>query len=48
MTVNNMPNIVYPHPVLTPIIGRPTNSNLQILQTELFANALSVEDNTVI
>jgi hypothetical protein len=34
--------INYPHPVLTPIIGRPTNGTVQLLQAELYANARSV------
>ena len=34
--------IAFPHETLTPIIGKPTNKNLRLLNTELVANALSV------
>lgn len=29
----------FPHPVLTPVVSRPTNTSLQLLQKELYANA---------
>jgi hypothetical protein len=32
----------FPTPVLTPIVGRPTNSTLQILQKQLYQNARSI------
>jgi hypothetical protein len=36
------PTLVFPTPVLTPIVGRPTNSTLQIMQQQLYQNARSV------
>jgi hypothetical protein len=33
------PPIAYPHPVLTPIIGDPTNASLTILKKQIYANA---------
>jgi hypothetical protein len=32
----------FPHETLTPIIGKPTNTSLQLLQRQLFTNARSV------
>jgi hypothetical protein len=32
----------FPHETLTPIIGKPTNTTLQLLQRQLYANARSV------
>jgi hypothetical protein len=32
----------FPHATLTPIIGKPTNTTLQLLQRQLYANARSV------
>jgi hypothetical protein len=32
----------FPHETLTPIIGKPTNTTLQLLQRQLFTNARSV------
>ena len=32
----------YPHPLLTPIVIRPTNASIQALQKELFANAKAI------
>ena len=34
--------LVFPTPVLTPIVGRPTNSTLQVLQQQLFQNARAI------
>lgn len=34
--------LVFPHPVLTPIASVPTNTTLQRLQRELYANATSI------
>lgn len=39
------PTLPFPHPSLTPIDGKPTNSSIQILQRELFTNARSVVSN---
>jgi hypothetical protein len=36
------PKFNFPHEALTPIIGKPTNTTLQILQRQLFTNARSV------
>ena len=36
------PNLVFPTPVLTPIVGRPTNSTLQVLQQQLYQNARAI------
>lgn len=36
------PSISFPVPVLTPIVGRPNSTNLQVLQQQLYANARSV------
>lgn len=33
--------VTFPHPVLTPITGEPTYTTLQLLQQELYANALA-------
>ena len=33
---------VLPHPDLTPIVGKPNNKSLQLLQNELYANARAV------
>lgn len=41
MTVST-PTLVFPTPVLTPIVGRPTNSTLQVMQQQLYQNARSV------
>jgi hypothetical protein len=35
-------SLVFPTPVLTPIVGRPTNSSLQIMQQQLYQNACAV------
>ena len=32
----------FPHETLTPIVGKPTNTTLQLLQRQLFTNARSV------
>jgi hypothetical protein len=43
MTSNtSTPTIVFPTPVLTPIVGRPTFATLQVLQQQLYQNARSV------
>ena len=34
--------LTFPHPVLTPVNGPPTNSSLQLLKKELYANALVI------
>ena len=34
--------LIFPIPVLTPIIGRPTNSTLQVLQQQLYQNARAI------
>ena len=34
--------LVFPTPVLTPIVGRPTNSTLQVLQQQLYQNARAI------
>lgn len=33
----------FPHPALTPIVGRPTHATLALLKLELYANAMSTE-----
>jgi hypothetical protein len=35
----------FPHEVLTPIVGKPTNTTLQLLQRQLYTNARSVPSN---
>jgi hypothetical protein len=37
--------ITFPTPVLTPVVGKPTNTSLKLLQRELNANAMSVSSN---
>jgi hypothetical protein len=37
-----MVSLVFPHPELTIIVGKPVNSTIQILQRQLFTNARSV------
>jgi hypothetical protein len=32
----------FPHPVLTPIIGKPTTATTKLLQCEIFANARAI------
>ena len=34
--------LTFPHPVLTPVNGPPTNSSLQLLKKELYANAMAI------
>jgi len=34
--------IAFPHPILTPINGKPTNTTLQLLQRQLFTNARAI------
>ena len=34
--------LVFPTPVLTPIVGRPANSTLQVLQQQLYQNACAI------
>ena len=34
--------LIFPIPILTPIIGRPTNSTLQVLQQQLYQNARAI------
>lgn len=34
--------LTFPHPVLTPIVGRPNNGNIQTLQLQLYHNARSI------
>jgi hypothetical protein len=42
-TVSSMnTTLVFPTPVLTPIVGRPTNTTLQILQQQLYQNARAI------
>ena len=36
------PTLVFPTPVLTPIVGRPTSSTLQVLQQQLYQNARAI------
>lgn len=36
------PSLTFPHPILTPITSKPTNSSLQVLQRELYANARAI------
>ena len=36
------PKFTFPHETLTPILGQPTNTTLQLLQRQLFTNARSV------
>jgi len=38
-------NIVFPHPMLMPIISNPTHTCLQLLKKQLFANACTVPTN---
>lgn len=38
-------DIVFPHTDLTPITGKPNNSSLKLLKTELYANAMAVDSN---
>jgi hypothetical protein len=42
MSSGTAPSLTFPHPVLTPVSGRPTNSSLQILQQQLYENARSI------
>ena len=42
MAVPSPSPLVFPHPVLTPITGRPTNTTLQTLQKQLYANARAI------
>jgi hypothetical protein len=35
-------SLVFPTPVLTPIVGRPNNSSLQIMQQQLYQNARAI------
>ncbi|MCK7513585.1 MAG: hypothetical protein MZV70_62560 [Desulfobacterales bacterium] len=42
MSTSTAPTLPFPHPVLTPISGEPTNTSLQLLQQELFANARAI------
>jgi hypothetical protein len=42
MATSSPSPLVFPHPVLTPITGRPTNTTLQTLQKQLYANARAV------
>ena len=42
MTATSPTTFVFPHPVLTPITGRPTNTTLQTLQKQLYANARAI------
>jgi hypothetical protein len=37
-----MGTITFPHPELTVITGKPTNTSLQLLQRQLYTNARSV------
>ena len=34
--------LVFPTPILTPIVGRPNNSTLQVLQQQLYQNARAI------
>ena len=34
--------LTFPHPVLTPVNGPPTNSSLQLLKKELYTNAMAI------
>jgi hypothetical protein len=34
--------LTFPHPILTVIIGKPTNTNVQLLKRQLYTNARSV------
>jgi hypothetical protein len=35
-------SLVFPTPVLTPIVGRPNNSSLQVMQQQLYQNARAI------
>lgn len=37
--------LLFPTPVLTPIVGAPTNTTLQLLQKEVFSNAMAIESD---
>jgi hypothetical protein len=39
------PSMVFPHPSLTKIVGRPNHSLLQLLQMQLYANANAISSN---
>ena len=38
----SIPALVFPTPVVTAIVGRPTNSSLQVLQQQLYQNARAI------
>jgi hypothetical protein len=38
----NTSSLTFPHPILTPITTKPTNSTLQVLQREIYANARAI------
>ena len=40
---SRMSTLTYPHPVLTPIVGRPDNTTIQVLQKEIYANAKAID-----
>jgi hypothetical protein len=42
MAASKSPSLIFPHAELTPIVGKPTNPSLQLLQKELYANARAV------
>jgi hypothetical protein len=42
MAASPSSTLIFPHPILTPIVGKPTNKSLQLTQKELFTNARAV------
>jgi hypothetical protein len=42
MSSTNSLSLIFDHPILTPILGEPTNASLQLLLKELYANTCSI------
>ena len=40
--IPSVPTLVFPTPIVTKIVGRPTNSSLQVLQQQLYQNARAI------
>ena len=41
-TPTNTSTLSYPHPTLTPLHGKPTNTNLKLLCKEVYANVRAI------
>lgn len=39
------PSMVFPHPSLIKIVGRPNHTSLQVMQTQLYENAMAISSN---